>query len=93
VKRQLLSTSGFDRSAGKLRRSHPAQAEDLFSILELLAEDAFHPSLRTHKLKGRREGCWACSAGYDLRIVFDFVEHEGNQAILLFAVGTHDEVY
>ena len=32
-------------------------------------------------------------AGYDLRIVFEFVQHEGAEAILLQAVGTHDQVY
>jgi mRNA-degrading endonuclease YafQ of YafQ-DinJ toxin-antitoxin module len=63
------------------------------TVLELLEEDAFHPQLRTHKLKGRLEGSWACSAGYDLRILFSFVQHEGAEAILLEALGTHDEVY
>jgi mRNA-degrading endonuclease YafQ of YafQ-DinJ toxin-antitoxin module len=61
--------------------------------LESLAEDAFHAALKTHKLKGELAGSWACSAGYDLRIVFEFVQHEGAEAILLKTVGTHDEVY
>jgi mRNA-degrading endonuclease YafQ of YafQ-DinJ toxin-antitoxin module len=58
-----------------------------------LAEDAFHPKLRTHKLKGRLQGSWAASAGYDLRIIFDFVQKEEAEAILLLTVGTHEEVY
>jgi mRNA-degrading endonuclease YafQ of YafQ-DinJ toxin-antitoxin module len=61
--------------------------------LELLAEDAFHPQLKTHKLKGKLAGSWACSAGYDLRIIFQFVKHHGAEAILLEAIGTHEEVY
>jgi mRNA interferase YafQ len=44
-------------------------------------------------LRGLLAGCWACSAGYDLRIVFEFVQHEGAEAILLLAMGTHDQVY
>jgi mRNA-degrading endonuclease YafQ of YafQ-DinJ toxin-antitoxin module len=36
---------------------------------------------------------WSCSSGYDLRIIFKFVEHEESQAILLETIGTHDEVY
>lgn len=67
--------------------------EDLRAALELLAEDVHDSRLRTHKLKGRLEGSWACSAGYDLRIIFSFVEQEGTEAILLETVGTHDEVY
>ena len=35
----------------------------------------------------------AARAGYDLRIVFELVEYEGSEAILLQTVGTHDEVY
>jgi len=58
-----------------------------------LSEDAFHPQLKTHKLKGKLAGSWACSAGYDLRVVFEFVKHKGAEAILLESVGTHDEVY
>jgi mRNA-degrading endonuclease YafQ of YafQ-DinJ toxin-antitoxin module len=61
--------------------------------LETLAEDAFDPTLKTHKLKGELAGSWACSASYNLRIVFEFVQHEGAEAVLLQAVGTHDEVY
>jgi mRNA-degrading endonuclease YafQ of YafQ-DinJ toxin-antitoxin module len=61
--------------------------------LETLAEDAFDPMLKTHKLKGELAGSWACSASYNLRIVFEFVQHEGAEAVLLQAVGTHDEVY
>jgi mRNA-degrading endonuclease YafQ of YafQ-DinJ toxin-antitoxin module len=37
--------------------------------------------------------CWASSAAYDLRIVFEFVQHEEAEAILLLSAGTHDEVY
>jgi len=39
------------------------------------------------------EGSWASSAGYDLRIVFKFVQREGAEAILLETIGTHEEVY
>ena len=38
-------------------------------------------------------GSLACSAGYDCRIVFSIVQHEGKEAILLETVGTHEEVY
>ena len=59
----------------------------------LLAEDAFHPSLKTHKLRGTLEGSFACSMTHDLRILFEFIQHDGAGAILLLTVGTHDEVY
>jgi len=60
-----------------------------------LAEDPFSPPLATHKLKGKLAGSWACSAGYDLRIIFDFIDDFNGKetAILLIEIGSHDEVY
>jgi addiction module RelE/StbE family toxin len=93
VKRLLLPSATFIRSSRRLARKHPNLAPELQVTLELLANDAFHPQLKTHKLKGKLAGSWACSAGYDLRVVFQFVKHKGQGAILLEGVGTHDEVY
>lgn len=45
------------------------------------------------ELRRPMAGCLACSAGYDLRIVFEFVQHAGAEAVLLLSLGTHDEVY
>lgn len=91
--RPLIRSSAFIRAAKRVLKKSPIAAETLRSAIEQLAADAFHPNLRTHKLKGELEGLWACSVGYDLRIVFSFVDHEGEAAILLKSVGTHDEVY
>ncbi|MGO9600941.1 MAG: hypothetical protein ACLP7Q_23410 [Isosphaeraceae bacterium] len=44
-------------------------------------------------MRGALAGSWACSAGYDLRIVFEYVQQEGAEAILLLALGKHDQVY
>jgi mRNA interferase YafQ len=93
MKRALLPSKAFIRSAKRLTKRDSSVAADLEAVLELLAEDAFHPSLRTHKLKGKLAKSWACSAGYDLRVVFKLVKHEGKEALLLEAAGTHDEVY
>ena len=76
-----------------LTKKNPALAEDLRGTLELLAEDAFDPRLKTHKLKGNLAGSWACSGDYNMRIVFQFVIHKGAEAVLLEAAGSHDEVY
>ena len=93
MKRLLLPSTAFLRSSRRFARKHPEIAPELRVILELLAEDAFHPQLKTHKLKGKLASSWACSAGYDLRVVFQFVKYKGQDAILLEGVGTHDEVY
>lgn len=93
MKRLLLRSPAFGRDLRSWLKSRPDTAAALEATLELLAADASHPTLRTHKLRGTLAGCWACSAGYDLRIVFEYVQHEGAEAILLSALGTHDQVY
>ena len=89
----LLRSSAFIRSARKILKKQPQKAQNIQNTLELLSTAPFHPQLRTHKLKGELQDSWACSAGSDLRIIFQFVEHEKTQAILLESIGTHDEVY
>jgi addiction module RelE/StbE family toxin len=75
LKRRLLPSKAFVRSARRLVHKQRQRGPELQLTLELLATDAFHPQFKTHKLKGKLSGSWACSAGYDLRIVFQFVKH------------------
>ena len=93
VRRTLLRSTAFIRAAKRLVKRHPASAKAIRETLDLLSADAFQPALKTHKLKGDLEDAWACSVGYDLRIVFELIEHQSSQAMLLLSVGTHDEVY
>ena len=93
MKRLLIQSTAFGRAVKRLRKKNPSILPAIHQAVTTLAEDAFDSRLRTHKLKGDLAGLWACSAGYDLRIVFEFVQHEGAEAILLQTVGTHDEVY
>ena len=93
MRRLLLRSPAFSRDLRGWLKSHPGTADALSAALEQLSADSAHPSLRTHKLRGALADCWACSAGYDLRVVFEFVRHEKAEAILLLALGTHDEVY
>ena len=91
--RLLLRSTAFTRAATRLLKRSPDMAATLHATLRQLADDAFHPQLKTHKLKGDLRGSWACSVAHDLRIVFELVQHDGAEAILLQSIGTHDEVY
>ena len=93
MKRPLVRTTAFIRAAKRISKRQPKANLAILDALQRLESDALDPHLRTHKLKGDLAGSWACSAGYDLRVVFEFVQHEGAEAILLQTVGTHDEVY
>ena len=93
MRRALLKSSTFVRTAKRAIKRNPELAVAVQAVLEILSEDAFQPSIKTHKLKGNLDGSWACSVTYDVRIVFEFVEYSGKEAILLEAIGTHDDVY
>jgi len=74
--RTLNWSNAFTRSFKRRLRKRPDLGNDMAEALRLLVANPFAPQLETHKLKGKLSGSWACSAGYDLRIVFDFVKAE-----------------
>lgn len=82
----LLRSSAFVRNARKIVKRQPQLAQNIQETLELLCLDPFQARLKTHKLKGELKDPYACSAGYDLRIIFKFVEYEQTQAILLESI-------
>lgn len=93
MKFTLLRAPTFIRKAKKFIKKQPELANNIKETIILLSLDPFHPQLKTHKLKGQLKECYACSVGYDLRIIFKFQEMENTTTILLQSIGTHDEVY
>ena len=93
MNRVLLRSAAFVRAAKRIAKKNPQATPNIEAALEMLADDAFDPRLRTHKLSGDLAGSWSCSADYDLRIVFSIVEFKKAEAVLLETIGTHDEVY
>jgi addiction module RelE/StbE family toxin len=92
---ELVWGKSFERAFKKATKHKPFLHNQIFSTLELLASNPFHPLLDTHKLKGKLEGLWACSVAYDCRIVFELVREKSrnDEVILLVDIGTHEEVY
>jgi addiction module RelE/StbE family toxin len=83
------------RAFKRLIRKNPNLRPLIEQTLRQLAEDPFHPSLHTHKLKGDLSNIWSCSIDYSYRLLFEFVENleDIEEAILLINLGSHDEVY
>jgi addiction module RelE/StbE family toxin len=92
---ELLWSKVFLRSLRRTVKRQPHVLSDIEATLRLLQADPFAMQLATHKLKGRLAGTWACSAGYDLRILFEFVPNPETKEedLFLIEIGTHDEVY
>ena len=59
------------------------------SISEKLEKLMQNPrkELDAHKLKGKLEGKWSCSLGYDIRMVYEIDDE--NKEIVVIAVGSH----
>jgi addiction module RelE/StbE family toxin len=92
--KNLVWSSVFTRSVKRLARQNPQLLSRIEQTLQQLSEDPFHPSLRTHKLKGDLSGRWACSIDYSNRILFKFVQTPDlGEEILLLTLGSHDQVY
>lgn len=92
---QLVWTSAFSRAFKRLVRQNPQLRPQIEQTLEKLLADPFHPSLKTHKLKGDLEGRWSCSIDHSNRIIFRFETNPNSseEEIFLLVLGSHDEVY
>ncbi|MGL5804085.1 MAG: type II toxin-antitoxin system RelE/ParE family toxin [Xenococcaceae cyanobacterium] len=92
---QLVWSPTFTRNLKRLLRQNPQLRTSVEKTLQQLAKEPFHPSLRTHKLKGELSNKWACSIDYSNRILFEFVKNSisGEEEIFLLTLGSHDEVY
>lgn len=93
--RTLVWSPAFTRALKKMIPRNSVLSDKAEQTLTLLAQDPFHPSLRTHKLKGVLEGTWACTVDYNYRILFEFIQNKtsGKEEIFLLTIGVHDEVY
>jgi addiction module RelE/StbE family toxin len=92
---RLAWDASFRRAFKRYTRKNLVRQDRLFRVLDKLAEDPFHPTLKTHKLSGQLEGLSACWVEYDCRVVFTFESdpNTGEDVIVLIDLGTHDEVY
>jgi mRNA interferase YafQ len=93
--KRLILTTKFTRALRKFGQRDSRIKAQVKKALELMEEDVFAPNLNTHQLRGELAGFYACSCGYDCRIIFVIeTDRDTNQEIIVLVnVGTHDEVY
>jgi mRNA interferase YafQ len=92
---KLVAHKSFKRAFKKLIKKNPQLQDRVLNILDLLENDPFTPSLKSHKLTGSLDGYWSCSVNYDCRIIFTSSQNEESEEtlIILVDIGSHDEVY
>ncbi len=86
---EFVLKKGFVKKARKLIKNSRELDDKLETVLELLQNDPFTPSLKTHPLSGKLKGKHGCSLTEKLRIVFKLSDNK----IHLLNIGPHDEVY
>ncbi len=64
-------------------------ADKLEKKKQLFRQNPFHPSLKTHKLKGVMQNYYSFSVDYSYRVIFKFMSED---KVLFINIGTH-EVY
>lgn len=91
----LVTEKRFKKAFKRLIRKNPQLQNKILKVLDLLENDPFTPSLKSHKLTGHLVNCWSCSVAYDCRIIFTFSKDiESNEmVIILVDIGSHYEVY
>jgi len=87
--RTLVWSAAFVRAVMRATRRQPDLRVSVEHTLQQLAEDPFHPTLPTHRLKGELAGAWACTVDYDDRILFEFAQNpsSGEEEIFPFDQG------
>jgi mRNA interferase YafQ len=91
----LATETGFRKSFKKLIKKNPQLQNKILAVINLLGDDPFAPSLKSHKLTGQLDGLWSCTVNYDCRLVFAFRKDEetDDDLLVLIDIGSHDEVY
>lgn len=82
-------TSNYSRQFEKLVKRDSNLGQIVEKKLQLLVADRNYPGLRVHKIEGKHGSVWSLSVDLKLRILFGYVE----DGIILFDIGSHDEVY
>lgn len=83
----IETTTRFDKRLRKRIRKNPKLKESVAKQLKLLQQDFKHPSLKLHKLEGRRIHEYAFWIEGNLRITFQIIK----DIILFTDIVTHDE--
>jgi len=84
---KLAYSNYFEKRLKKQLKQHPHIRSKIKKQLALLQKDISYPSLKTHKLQGKRLNQYSIWIEGNLRITFIIVE----ESIILTDLITHDE--
>ena len=88
---KIIETEGYKKKLLRFLRAHPDLIKRYAKTIKLLEENPFHPSLRLHKLQGKKADYHSVSVTVSYRMVIEFLIED--EAIIPIDIGSHDEVY
>lgn len=86
---RIFLSAQFKKSFRKLKKKNPQIILTVKEKTEFFQENPRHPSLRLHKLQGKKIILWSFWIKSDLRITFTYV----SKGVLFVNIGSHKEVY
>ena len=84
---KINTTAHFDKNLAKRLKKKPQLKTKLKKQIGLLKKDLHHPSLKLHKLKGKRANEYSFWIEKNLRITFNIID----KTILFTGIVTHDQ--
>ena len=90
MKYNLIIPDSYRKREKKFLKQHPDLLKQYQKTLKLLQDNPFHPSLKSHHLKGRHKGMSSVSINKSYRVTHISIK---NEDIILIDVGKHEAVY
>jgi len=84
---RIKTTTRFDKSLSKKLKKNPQLTSKLKKQISLLKKNFQHPSLKLHKLQGKRANEYSFWVEKNLRITFNIIKN----TILFTDIITHDQ--
>lgn len=83
-------SDGYLSTYRKLVRKNPQIHPIVKKKLTIFQNKPNYPSLKLHKLKGKKVNQWSITIKPDLKIIFVY---SGKKDVVLTDIGSHDKVY
>ena len=90
MKYNLIIPDSYRKREKKFLKQHPELLNQYKKTLKLLQDNPFHPSLKSHHLKGCHKGISSASINKSYRITHASIKNEN---LILIDVGKHEAVY
>ena len=86
---KILTAPGFRKKYRKIIKKNTQLSSVLDKKFALFFQNPNHPSLKLHKITGKKIEQWSIAVKRNLRILFQYIP----EGVLITNIGSHDEVY